>query len=61
MMGKGGAMPDPGSLDPEMLKAAAASMKGLPQGMPGGMGGFPGVGGMKLPAGLSGLGLGKKK
>ncbi|MFC2970376.1 signal recognition particle protein [Acidimangrovimonas pyrenivorans] len=61
MFGKGGGMPDPSQIDPSQLdpaamKAAAQAMKG---GMPGGMGGLPGLGGGNLPAGLSGFG--KKK
>ena len=58
--GKGlgaGGMPDPAQMDPEAMKAAAQAMRGQ---IPGG--GLPGLGGAKLPAGLSGLGgFGKKK
>ena len=64
MFGKGG-MPDgmdPGQMDPKALEAAAKQMgaaKGLPGGLPGGLGGMGGAGG--LP-GLGGLGgFGKKK
>ncbi|MCA0922133.1 signal recognition particle protein [Pseudooceanicola nanhaiensis] len=64
MFGKGG-MPegmDPGQMDPKALEAAAKQMgaaKGLPGGLPGGLGGLGGAGG--LP-GLGGLGgFGKKK
>jgi len=58
MGGTGGAMPDLKTMDPAQLEQAARAMKAA-----GGMGGgFPGApGGLKLPAGLSGLGLGKKK
>ncbi|MGB3146659.1 MAG: signal recognition particle protein, partial [Paracoccaceae bacterium] len=61
MMGKGGAdMPaDFANMDPAKLEEAAKAMK---MGMGGGMGGMPGLGGLKLPGGLSGLGgFGKKK
>jgi len=56
MMGKG--MPDLKNMDPAQLEEAARAMKSA-----GGFGGgFPGApGGLKLPGGLSGLGLGKKK
>jgi signal recognition particle subunit SRP54 len=56
MFGKGG-MPDPATMDPEAMKAAAAQMGRM------GPGGMPGLGGRGagLPPGLSGLGLGKKK
>ena len=51
MFGKGG-MPDPASMDPKALEAAARQL--------GGPGGMPGMGGgMQLPPGLSGFG--KKK
>ena len=52
MFGKGG-MPDPSTMDPKQLEAAARKM-GAPGGLPG-LGG----GGMQLPPGLSGFG--KKK
>ena len=53
MMGKGG-MPDLNNVDPAELQQQLGKM--------GNMGQLPGMGGgMKLPAGLSGLGLGKKK
>jgi signal recognition particle subunit SRP54 len=58
MFGKGG-MPagmDPSQMDPAALEQAAKAMGGK---LPGGLGGMPGMGGMKLPGGLSGLG--KKK
>ena len=58
MFGKGG-MPegmDPSQMDPKQIEAAAKAMGGK---MPGGMGGFPGMGGGALPPGLSGFG--KKK
>jgi len=61
MVGRGGmgADLDPSKMDPAALQAAADAMKGK---MPSGMGGgFPGMGGLKLPSGLSGLGFGKKK
>jgi signal recognition particle subunit SRP54 len=54
MFGKGG-MPDPGTMDPKALEAAAKQMGGKLPGALGGMGG----GGMALPPGLSGFG--KKK
>src|SRR5690606_16164863 len=66
MFGKGG-MPDPSKMSPEELEAMA---KGVQEGMGGGKmpGGLPaalgrgGLGGLNLPAGLSGLGgFGKKK
>ncbi len=51
MMGGKGAMPGmPGDMDPKQIEAAAKAMGG---GMPGGL---PGLGGMSLPSGLSGLG-----
>ncbi|MFC3059832.1 signal recognition particle protein [Paenirhodobacter populi] len=56
MQGKGGGLPSPGEMDPAKMEEAAKAigqMKGLP--------GVPGMGGMKLPGGLSGLGFGKKK
>ncbi|MCR9139898.1 MAG: signal recognition particle protein [Alphaproteobacteria bacterium] len=57
-MGMPGGMPDPGSLDPEQLKALQkqAEASGLGGGgLPGlGSGGLPGLGGPKLP-GLGGL------
>ena len=56
MFGKGG-MPDPASMDPKALEAAARQMGGkMPGGLPGGL---PGLGGGALPPGLSGFG--KKK
>ncbi|MDE3080751.1 MAG: signal recognition particle protein, partial [Paracoccaceae bacterium] len=63
MMGKGDAMPgglpDLKNMDPEQLKAAAELAKGRMPRMPGGL---PGLGGAKLPQGLSGFGgFGKKK
>ncbi len=70
MMGKGG-MPgtegmDPSKMDLGQMQEAAKQLAGkLPAGgMPGlgGMGGLGGgLGGLKLPGGLSGLGFGKKK
>ena len=53
MMGKGG-MPDPSKMDPAQLEEAAKALKG---GMGGGFPGMGGMGGggMRLPAGLSGL------
>jgi signal recognition particle subunit SRP54 len=53
MLGKGG-MPDMN--DPAAMEAAAKKMGA---GLPGGMGGMPGLGGGALPPGLSGFG--KKK
>ena len=53
MMGKGG-LPDPSKMSPGQLEDAAKAMKGMG-------GNFPGIGGLKLPSGLSGLGFGKKK
>ncbi|MFN0115616.1 MAG: signal recognition particle protein [Paracoccaceae bacterium] len=68
MFGKGGGMPDLGSMDPAKMDPAAMQAaakelgKGLPGGLPGGLGGMGGLGGLKLPGGLSGLGgFGKKK
>jgi signal recognition particle subunit SRP54 len=63
MFGKGG-MPaggmDPSQMDPKALEAAAKAMTGgkLPSSLTG-PGGLGGLGGMKLPGGLSGFG--KKK
>src|SRR5690606_13068737 len=66
MFGKGG-MPDPSKMSPEELEAMA---KGVQEGMGGGKmpGGLPaalgrgGLGGLNLPAGLSGVGgFGKKE
>lgn len=57
MQGKMGGLPEAGQVDPAAMAEATKAlgqMKGLPN-MPG-MGG-----GLKLPAGLSGLGLGRKK
>ncbi len=61
MGGKG--MPDPAKMSPEELSELS---KGMQRGasMGGGMPGLPGLGGSggaRLPAGLSGLGFGKKK
>ena len=58
MMGKGG-MPDPSKMSPDQL---AELGKGMSEGlkMPG-LGGMGGLGGLKLPGGLSGLGMGRKK
>ena len=56
MTGKGAGLPAAGEMDPAKMEEAAKAlgqMKGLPN--------LPGMGGMKLPGGLSGLGLGKKK
>ena len=61
MMGKGGAMPDPSKMSPAEMEAMAKGMREGMGGMPGGMPGLPGMGGLKLPGGLSGLGFGKKK
>ncbi len=58
MMGGKGGMPDLANMDPAQVEEAA---KALGSKMPGGMGGLPGLGGLGLPGGLSGLGLGKKK
>ncbi|MEP2717559.1 signal recognition particle protein [Pseudophaeobacter sp.] len=63
MLGKGGGMPDmggmdPSQMDPKALEAAAKAMGGG-KGMPGGLPGLGGMGGMGLPGGLSGFG--KKK
>ncbi len=54
MMGKGGGdgMPDLKNMDPAQLEAASKAMQ---QGMGGLGGGFPGMGKMGLPSGLSGL------
>jgi len=59
MMGKGG-MPDPSKMSPDQL---ADLGRGMQEGMklPGLGGGMGGLGGLKLPGGLSGLGLGRKK
>jgi signal recognition particle subunit SRP54 len=61
MGGKG--MPDPSKMSPEELSELSRGMqRGASMG--GGMPGLPGLGGpggAKLPAGLSGLGFGKKK
>ena len=61
MGGKG--MPDPSKMSPEELSDLSRGMqRGAAMG--GGMPGLPGLGGpggAKLPAGLSGLGFGKKK
>jgi signal recognition particle subunit SRP54 len=58
MMGGKGGLADLKNMDPAQLEEAARAMKAA-----GGMGGgFPGApGGLKLPGGLSGLGLGRKK
>ncbi len=56
MQGKAGGLPAAGDMDPAKMEEAAKAlgqMKGLP--------GLPGMGGMKLPGGLAGLGMGKKK
>ncbi|HEY0212305.1 MAG TPA: signal recognition particle protein [Paenirhodobacter sp.] len=56
MQGKMGGLPAAGEMDPAKMEEAAKAigqMKGLP--------GVPGMGGMKLPGSLSGLGFGKKK
>ena len=47
-------MPDPSKMDPAQLEEAAKALKG---GMGGGFPGMGGMGGggMRLPAGLSGL------
>ncbi|MEQ3624300.1 MAG: signal recognition particle protein [Celeribacter sp.] len=59
MFGKGG-MPDPSTMDPKALEAAARKMGAPGMGGMGGMGGgMPGLGGGALPPGLSGFG--KKK
>ncbi|CUH86912.1 p48 [Phaeobacter sp. CECT 5382] len=63
MLGKGGGMGDmagmdPSQMDPKALEAAAKAM-GQAKGMPGGLPGLGGMGGMGLPGGLSGFG--KKK
>jgi signal recognition particle subunit SRP54 len=50
MMGKG--MPDPSKMSPAEMDAMA---KGMREGMGGAPGGLPGLGGLKLPSGLSGL------
>jgi len=55
MLGKGG-MPDPAKMSPDQL---AELGRGMQQGM--NMPGLGGLGGAKLPGGLSGLGFGKKK
>ncbi|MCB2105691.1 MAG: signal recognition particle protein, partial [Rhodobacteraceae bacterium] len=55
MMGKGGAMPDPSKMSPAEMEAMAKGMREGMGGMPGGMPGLPGMGGLKLPSGLSGL------
>ena len=53
MMGKGdGGVPDLKNMDPAQLEAASKAMQ---QGMGGMGGGFPGMGKMGLPSGLSGL------
>jgi signal recognition particle subunit SRP54 len=59
MMGKGGATEgmDPSQMDPKALEAAAKAMTGGK--LPSSLGGLGGLGGMKLPGGLSGFG--KKK
>jgi signal recognition particle subunit SRP54 len=59
MMGKGGATEgmDPSQMDPKALEAAAKAMTGGK--LPASLGGLGGLGGMKLPGGLSGFG--KKK
>jgi signal recognition particle subunit SRP54 len=67
MMGKGGpdglAGMDPSKMDPAQMQEAAKQLAGrLPAGgMPGLGGGMGGLGGLRLPGGLSGLGFGKKK
>ncbi|MCX7889527.1 MAG: signal recognition particle protein [Rhodobacteraceae bacterium] len=64
MFGKGG-MPDPSKMSPEEMQARAKELAGkLPAGLGtpgGGLPGLGGMGGLKLPQGLSGLGLGKRK
>ncbi len=58
MMGKGKGAPDPSQMSPEQLSELG---RGMSEGMKmPGMGG-PGMGGMRLPGGLSGLGMGRKK
>ena len=52
MMGKGDGVPDLKNMDPAQLEAASKAMQ---QGMGGMGGGFPGMGKMGLPSGLSGL------
>ena len=57
MQGKFGGLPGKDEMDPAKMEEAAkamASMKGLP-------GAMPGMGGLKLPPGLAGLNMGKKK
>jgi signal recognition particle subunit SRP54 len=57
MQGKFGGLPGKDEMDPAKMEEAAkamASMKGLP-------GALPGMGGLKLPPGLAGLTMGKKK
>jgi signal recognition particle subunit SRP54 len=49
--GKTGAMPDMAGMDPARMEEAAKMLGKMPSGM----------GGLKLPGGLAGLGLGKKK
>lgn len=61
MMGGKGGMPDPSKMDPALLDEAARAMQSA-SGTGGFGGGMPGgLGGLKLPGGLSGLGFGKKK
>jgi len=55
MFGKDGA-PDPSKMDAQAMRAAAQQLQGRMPGLGGGMGG-----GMNLPGGLSGLGMGKKR
>ncbi len=58
MLGKGKGAPDPSKMSPDQL---AELGRGMEEGMKmPGLGG-PGMGGMRLPGGLSGLGLGRKK
>jgi signal recognition particle subunit SRP54 len=60
MIGKGAGLPDAAQgLDPAKMEEAAKMLGQMGGRMPGGLGGLPGLGGMKLPGGLSGLG--KKK
>ncbi|TVP72596.1 MAG: signal recognition particle protein [Rhodobacteraceae bacterium] len=58
MLGKGKGMPDPANMSPDQL---ADLGRGMEEGMKMPGLGAPGMGGMRLPGGLSGLGLGRKK